>query len=85
MGVQAGGTLEMVADIFQVIPSKAVFRGARLTLICNLPAAGLFTGHEEGYELSLPGTDYSPGGTPGPFYPVVPPLGVTAFSTEPIL
>jgi hypothetical protein len=84
-GVQAGGTLEMVADIFQVIPSKAVFRGARLTLICNLPPAGLFTGHEEGYELSLPGTDYSPGGTLGTFHPIVPPTGLTAFSTVPIL
>ncbi|MDR7415164.1 MAG: hypothetical protein QN193_05480 [Armatimonadota bacterium] len=51
-----------------------------LTIYCNLPPAGLQTGEIEGYTLSIPGTDFSAGGTPGPFRQILPGgTGLTVF------
>ena len=44
---------------------------ATLRLICNIGAAGLFTGEVEGYKLTIPGAGFSP------FVPLDPPLGLT--------
>ncbi len=35
------------------------------------------TGETEGYILTIPGTIFGAGGTPGPFKPLSPPLGLT--------
>lgn len=76
----ASGIAELVIDIFRQIPSPAVFRGAVLTIYCNIGAAALQTGNIEGYTLAIPGTDFSAGGTPGPFRQVPPGgTGLTIF------
>lgn len=79
-GGAAAGIGEFVIDIHRLRPSPAVFRGAVLTIYCNLGAAGLQTGEIEGYTLSIPGTDFSAGGTPGPFRQIPPGgTGLTVF------
>lgn len=84
-GVGTAGIAELVIDLFGEIPSKAVVRGARLRYICNIGGAGITTGDEEGFFLSVPGTDFFTGATPGPFRPLVPPTGPTSpFVTVPI-
>ena len=96
-GVQGAGVLELVIDLFRELPSKATIRGARLKVVCHIGAAGLINpGELEGFTLSIPGTDFSAGGTPGPFTPVggfpargpgqsgPPGIGITAFSVVPI-
>ena len=91
-GVLAAGIVELVIDMFREIPSPAVLRGAKLKIICNIGPAGLVNpgGETEGFALSLPGTEFSAGGTPGPFVPFffagapVPFLGITIFSTAEI-
>lgn len=97
-GVQGTGVLEIVIDIFRQIPSSALTRGARLKVVCVAGAAGVaIPGELEGFTLSIPGTDFSAGGTPGPFTPVgpfptprgagqpgSPGIGATAFSIVPI-
>ena len=76
----AGGLGDFVVDIHRVRPSPALIRGAVLHLVCNVGPGGLSTGEIEGYTLSIPGTDFSAGGTPGPFRQVPPGgLGVTIF------
>jgi len=44
-------------------------------------AGGLDTGQDEGARLEIPGTPFSGGGLFGPFLPLVPPVGLTAFTT----
>lgn len=84
-GVFGAGILEMVVDIFAQIPSSTVIRGARLKLVCNVGPAGLSNpGEEEGFTLSILGTDFFTGGNPGPFVPMTPNVGVTVFSTASI-
>ena len=48
--------------------------GLSLTLVCNVGAAGLLTGDEEGWELE--GTPY------GDFHQLSPPVGITHLSVE---
>jgi hypothetical protein len=48
--------------------------GLSLTLVCNVGAAGLLTGEEEGWELE--GTPY------GDFHQLDPPVGITHLSVE---
>ncbi len=79
-GVLVAGIAEIVVDLLRTIPSVATIRGARLRLICNIGFAGLDTGEPEGIVLSIPGTPFFTGETPGPFAPVVPMFGLTAFS-----
>jgi len=86
-GVAAAGLAEIVADIFQEVPSPAVIRGAALTVVCNLLPAGLVNpGEIEGVKWSLPGTDFAAGGNPGPFRQIPSPApanayGLTVFTT----
>jgi hypothetical protein len=76
----AAGVAEIVTDIFSQIPTPAVFRGALLTIYCNIGAAALSSGGIEGYTLSIPGTDFSAGGNPGPFRQIPPGgTGLTIF------
>ncbi len=86
-GVFAAGIAEMVVDLFTQVPSPAVIRGARLKVVCNIGPAGLVNpGEIEGYTLSVPGTDFFTGATPGPFQAIPPGgVGLTVFSTAPIL
>ncbi len=84
-GVGAAGILEMVVDIFRQVPSPATIRGATLKIVCNLPPAGLENpGEIEGYTLTIPGTDFFVGGTPGPFRSIPPGGAATLFSTVPL-
>lgn len=96
-GVQDTGVLQMVIDLFQEMPSKATIRGAALKVVCvSGPAGVAIPGELEGITLSIPGTNYSAGGTPGPFTPTgpraapgpgligAPGVGITSFSIVPI-
>ena len=97
-GVQGTGILEMVVDIFREIPSRAVIRGAVMKIVCASGLAGVaIPGEFEGVTVSIPGTEFSAGGNPGPFSPVggypsprgagtlgAPGLGITLFSIVPI-
>lgn len=85
-GVFAAGIAELVVDLFPQIPSAATIRGARLKIVCNIGPAGLVNpGEIEGYTLSVPGTDFFTGGTPGPFQAIPPGgVGLTIFSTVPV-
>lgn len=70
-GVQGTGVVEMVVDIFRQIPTRDVIRGARLKVVCVAGAAGFsIPGELEGFTLSVPNTEFSAGGNPGPFTPV---------------
>lgn len=96
-GVQGTGVLQVVVDLFQEIPDKRVIRGAALKVVCvSGPAGVAIPGELEGITLSVPGTDFSAGGTPGPFTPTggraapgpglfgAPGVGITLFSIVPI-
>lgn len=79
-GGHAAGVGEFVIDLHRRQPSPAEFRGAVLRVFCNIGPAGLQTGEIEGYTLSIPGTDFSAGGTPGPFRQIPPGgTGLTVF------
>lgn len=73
-GSLAAGKINMEINLVQDFPTAAVIP-ATLNLVCNIPAANLFTGEDEGYFLTISG---SPSGTFAP--PVV--VGGTVFSTE---
>ena len=97
-GVQGAGVLELVVDLMREMPSKTVIRGARLKIVCHIGPAGLVNpGELEGFTLSIPGTEFFTGGTPGPFTPLggfptargpgqlgAPGLGITGFSVLPV-
>ena len=81
-GALAAGILEIVVDLFTRLPSPAVVRGARLKVVGNVPFGGLVNpGETAGYTVSIPGTDFSTGGTPGSFQPTG--IGGTTLSTVP--
>ena len=61
----------MVAIGIDLVPSDGSVIPATLEIHCNLGAAGLFTGEEEGFILSIPGTDFVPGGSFGPYMPFI--------------
>jgi hypothetical protein len=73
----ASGIGEFVVDIQRIHPSPALIRGAVLRVFCNIGAGGFQTGETEGITLSIPGTEFSAGATPGPFLqiPSPPPAG----------
>lgn len=76
----AAGIADFVIDIQRIRPSRAKFVGAVLHFVCNIGPGGLQTGEIEGYTLSIPGTDFSAGGTPGPFRQIPPGgTGLTIF------
>lgn len=68
----AAGTVDLVIDLQRKRPSPARIPGAVLRVFCNLGPAGLSTGEIEGYTLSIPGTEFSAGGTPGTFRQIPP-------------
>jgi len=71
-GAIAAGMTTLEIDL---VPRGEPVRVAVLEVVCNLGAAGLFTGEEEGFVLSIPGTPFTSGGTFGPFEPFVPVAG----------
>ncbi len=83
-GGAASGIGEFAIDIQRLHPSPALIRGAVMRFFCNIGAGGFQTGETEGITLSIPGTEFSAGATPGPFLqiPSPPPagsLGLSAF------
>jgi hypothetical protein len=72
-GVQGSGILEMRIELLRQLPSPAAPMPGTLRVVCNIGAAGLQTGEDEGYVLTVAGLP--------PFRPMVPALGLTAFST----
>lgn len=75
-GAFSAGNLEMEVELVRDFPSPGVIK-ATLEQICNIGAAGLSTGEEEGFMLTIPGVPFSP------FVPVIiggVPLGITAFT-----
>lgn len=84
-GGAASGIADFVIDIQRIRPSPASFRGAVLRVVCDLGPGGLVTGEIEGYTLSIPGTEFSAGGTPGPFRQLSPNVGLTVFRTPEVL
>ena len=65
-GALAAGILEMKVDLVQ---SKGPVMEATLRVVCSIAAAGLDAGEEEGFVLDIPGTQFTQGGTFGPFEP----------------
>ncbi len=63
-GSLAAGIIEMQIDLVEDLPAPAVVSGVTLRLVCNIPAAGLFTGEDEGYVLTIPGSDFGSFTTP---------------------
>ena len=74
-GSLAAGEVEMEIHLIRAFPSSAVIP-ATLRMVCNLAPAGLFTGEEEGFTLTIPGAPF------GPFQPTTPPSGLTIFATS---
>jgi len=68
-GALAAGILEMNVDL---VPDQGPAVEATLRIVCDLAAAGLDAGEEEGFVLDIPGTQFSLGGTFGPFEPYHP-------------
>lgn len=81
-GGAVAGVAEFVIDIQRLRPSQTLIRGAVLQQFCNIPPAALDTGETEGIILSIPGTEFSGGATPGPFrqIPSPPPAGSAGFT-----
>ena len=65
-GAIAAGILEMKVDL---VPDGGSVVQATLRLACSIAAAGLDAGEEEGFVLDIPGTQFTLGGTFGPFMP----------------
>ncbi len=65
-GAIAAGILEMKVDLVQ---DEGPVVEATLRVVCSLASAGLDAGEEEGYVLDIPGTQFTLGGTFGPFKP----------------
>lgn len=66
--------LELEIELNRHFPSPATIP-ATLRIICNVGPAGISTGENEGFVLTVPG------GPPSPFVPLVPALGLTVIST----
>jgi len=74
-GSLAAGEVEMKIHLVRDFPSSAVIP-ATLRMVCNLAPAGLVTGEEEGFTLTIPGAPF------GPFQPTTPPSGLTIFAAS---
>ena len=68
-GETLAGILKLDIHVVRLIPSPGVFP-AHLQIVCNIPFAGLFTGHPEGFTLT---------GLPVTFTPMNPTVGITIF------
>jgi hypothetical protein len=66
-GTLAGGVLDMEIELQQVSPSPAVIP-ATLEIVANIGSADLFVaGKDVGFTLTIPGADYGPFESFGPF------------------
>ncbi len=74
-GAQGAGIVEMEVVL---VPEGEPKVDAILEVVCNSGGGGIFTGEEEGFVLTIPGTIFVPGGTAGPFVPTG--TGVSTFS-----
>lgn len=68
-GAIASGIVQMEVHL---VPNGGSVIEAKLRVVCNIGAAGLNTGEEEGFVLDIPGTPFTAGGTFGPFEPFTP-------------
>jgi hypothetical protein len=77
-GFNLSGILEMEVRLFPVGGRR---RGisATLTIVCNIPPAGIFTGLPEGYFLVVDELTFQPATFPGVGFP----FGITSFSVNP--
>jgi hypothetical protein len=71
-GAVAAGILEMKIDL---VPDEGSVVEGTLRVACDIAAAGLDSGEEEGFVLDVPGTQFTVGGTFGPFEPYHPVAG----------
>src|SRR5205823_1145403 len=62
-GLVAG---EIYLEVQLLVHGERKPRLARLKIVSNLPAAGLFTGDQGGVTLAIPGTPFDNGGGAGP-------------------
>ena len=81
-GAIASGILQM--DV-HLVPNGGSVVEAKLRVVCNIGAAGLNTGEEEGFVLDIPGTPFTAGGAFGPFEPFTPvpggpTMGISVFN-----
>lgn len=74
-GAIASAILQM--DV-HLVPNGGSVMKAKLRVVCNIGAAGLDTGEEEGFVLDIPGTPFTAGGMFGPFEPYA--QGITVFN-----
>ncbi len=84
-GGAASGIGEFVIDIQRLRPSPALIRGAVMRLFCNIGTMGFQTGETEGITLSIPGTDFTTGATPGPFLQIPSPPPANSFGLSSFL
>ena len=68
-GAIASGILQM--DV-HLVPTGGSVLEAKMRIVCDIGAAGLNTGEEEGFVLDIPGTAFTAGGMFGPFEPFTP-------------
>jgi hypothetical protein len=68
-GAIASGILQM--DV-HLVPNGGTVVEAKMRVVCDIGAAGLNTGEEEGFVLDIPGTAFTAGGMFGPFEPFTP-------------
>lgn len=72
------GVLDAEINLLDPFGGRAV--PATLHYVCNIGPAGLSTGEDEGYTLTIPGSLFTADGAGGPFKPLVPPVGITHIS-----
>jgi hypothetical protein len=68
-----------------LVPTGGSVLEAKMRIVCDIGAAGLNTGEEEGFVLDIPGTAFTAGGMFGPFEPFTPvpggpTQGISAFN-----
>ena len=71
-GAIEASILELLVELHPV--GGNVVKGVTLEAVCNIGPAGLFTGEEEGFVLTIPGAPF------GSFKPLVPAGGLTHIS-----
>jgi hypothetical protein len=70
-GTNNAGILVAGVVLFKQAPEPEQVIPARLTVVCNIPQAALFTGEDEGFQLVVDGLS---------FMPVKPTVGISGFS-----
>jgi hypothetical protein len=70
-GTQLAGIMVAKVDLLRQSPGPEVVIPATLTVVCNIPPAGIFTGEEEGFQLVINGGLS--------FMPQMPTVGLSGF------